>query len=249
MFSASGPLGIVASTTLWITALIMILGTLAFTFRSFRAATRIKHFYYVAGLVTLIAATLYMLMASGYGSSFQNSHLFVYGRYIDWTFTTPLLLLDLALIALPRNFPNRLAVIATVIGADVYMILTGLVATGIRSDIRWAFFGVSCAGFFAILYFILVKMTPEANMRTYEVQRHYRTLSVTLMALWFCYPIVWALGGEGFGILNFSAEVILYAVLDIAAKVGFGFLVLSNPVALMEAESTEAPISSVASQF
>lgn len=48
-------------------------------------------------------------------------------RYVDWLLTTPLLLLDLALLALavPRR---RVGLIATLMGVDVFMIQTGWLA-------------------------------------------------------------------------------------------------------------------------
>ncbi|GHO81724.1 rhodopsin [Ktedonobacter sp. SOSP1-85] len=236
-------------TVLWVTSLLMILCTLVFTYRSFRARTEIKHFYYLTALITLIAATLYMTMASGYGGIGLNGKVILFGRYIDWVITTPLLLMNLALIALPRNFPSRLAVIGTMIAADVYMIVSGLGASLIRSNFRWAFFAVSCAGFLAVLYFIVVKLTPEANVRSGPVQRHYSTLAIMLIALWVCYPIVWILGTEGFGVISLLPEVILYAILDILAKGAFGFVLLSKPGVLLEAERETAPINSVAAQW
>ncbi len=248
MISGTSPLGSGIDTVLWITALIMIIGSLIFTFRSFTARTEVKHYFYASALIPLIAATLYMLMASGYGSLNQNGHLFLFGRYIDWVFTTPLLLLDLALVALPKNFPGRISLIATMMGADIYMIVTGFVATAIRSDFRWAFYGVSCAGFLAVLYFILVRLTPEATRRRDDVRRLYGMLSATLLILWFCYPIVWALGSEGFGIISVFAETILYAILDILAKVGYGFILLSSPATLADADETPAPINRMAAQ-
>lgn len=248
MVSGTSPIGSGTDAVLWITALIMIIGSLAFTLRSFTARAEVKHYFYASALIPLIAATLYALMASGYGSLNQNGHLFFFGRYIDWVFTTPLLLLDLALVALPKNFPGRLSLIATMMGADIYMIATGFIATAIHSDFRWAFYGASCAGFLAVLYFIFIRLTPEATRRRADVRRLYGMLSVTLLVLWFCYPIVWALGSEGFGIISVLAETILYAILDILAKVGYGFILLSNSATLADADETPAAIDRIAAQ-
>ncbi len=45
--------------------------------------------------------------------------------------------------------------------------------------------------------------------------------------LWFCYPIVWILGAEGFRVLSVETETACYAILDLCAKVGFGFILTS----------------------
>jgi bacteriorhodopsin len=56
-----------------------------------------------------------------------------YARYVDWLFTTPLLLLDLALLAGLNG-----ADITNVIIADVIMILTGLFAAfGVTERAKW----------------------------------------------------------------------------------------------------------------
>jgi bacteriorhodopsin len=251
--SGTGPIGTGTDTVLWITAAIMILANLYFVARMFSAPEERRHFFYASGIITLIAATMYMAMGSGYGSFNQTGvnptgvqHLFFFGRYIDWVFTTPLLLLDLVLIALPRNFPGRNAIIWTMIGADVYMILTGIAATAIRSNFRWAFYGVSCAAFLAILYFIFAKLIPEATRRGPQVRQLFTTLSGLLIVLWVLYPIVWALGSEGFGVISLLAETICYAVLDVLAKVAFGFILTSRVSTLTEADEEMTSISPTA---
>ena len=46
--------------------------------------------------------------------------------------------------------------------------------------------------------------------------------------LWFGYPIVWILGAEGFRVLNVETETACYAILDICAKVVYGFILTST---------------------
>lgn len=54
-----------------------------------------------------------------------------------------------------------------------------------------------------------------------------RTATITL-ALWSAYPLVWLLGAEGTGMLGATTELGLYMVLDVCAKVGYGFSLLNN---------------------
>ncbi|GCE31744.1 rhodopsin [Dictyobacter alpinus] len=250
MISGIGPLGPGVRLVLWITALIMILGTLYFTYGSVSARVERRRFFAISAIITLIAATLYTLMATGYGTLLQpGGHLSFFGRYIDWTFTTPLLLLDLALLALARNFPNRGMVIGTLVAADVYMILTGFVASIIRTDVRWIFFAASCAGFLAVIYLLVSRLAPQASLRGRLVDNHYRRLMPILLVLWILYPIVWALGKEGAGVISTLAETVLYAILDICAKVGFGLVLVSNPDALEDAERDVSPIERPIGQY
>ena len=52
---------------------------------------------------------------------------FGYARFIDWSVTTPLLLLGLALLALPRA-RDSLPLVLSIMAVDLYMIATGLFA-------------------------------------------------------------------------------------------------------------------------
>ncbi len=225
-------------TVLWIVSAIMILGCLAFIAMSARSRDDNRHFFYASAFIPLVAATLYFAMASGYGTIVQGGHTFYFARYVDWLITTPLLLLDLALVALP-SYPGREALLGILLGTDAYMIVTGFVASYIRSDYRWAWFGFSCVAFLGILYIIGTRLLAGARQRDAQVTRLFTTLAGILVVLWICYPIVWALGQEGFGVISPLWEAILYGVLDVCAKVGFGFVLLSSP-ALGRVETTEA---------
>ena len=73
--------------------------------------------------------------------------------YVDWLFTTPLLLLSLAVLSGLSPAETLLT-----IAADIFMIVTGLISTltparynhGDRA--RWAFYAVSCVGFIVLWY-------------------------------------------------------------------------------------------------
>ncbi len=225
-------------TVLWIVSAIMLIAALTFTFMQRNASTESKHFYYASSFITITAATLYFAMASGSGRIIQpGGHVFLFGRYIDWAITTPLLLLDLALVGLPR-FPGRSALLAWLMGADIYMIVTGFVAAALRSEYRWAWFVISSVAFLVILYIIVGQLGPIARRRDPVVAQHFRTLSTMLLALWFCYPIVWALGTEGFGVFSTFVATVLYGILDVLAKVVYGFILLRNRNVLDHVEET-----------
>ncbi len=238
-FFAIGPgLGAPSSIVLWITCAVMIAAAIIFSIMTRSASPESRHFYYASAFIVLWAATLYFVLASGYGYVTQpGGHVFLFGRYIDWVVTTPLLLLDMAFVALPKGFPGRNALIATLLGADVYMILTGFAAAFIRTGFRWAFFGMSCAGFLVILYIIVTKLTPEAARRSPDVKKLYTQISPLLMGLWICYPIIWVLSPSGWGVFNAFVATLLFAVLDVLAKVGYGFVLLKQPATLNQAET------------
>lgn len=231
-------------TVLWIGTALMTIGLLVFIYLTYTNSEENRHFYYATSLVPLIAASAYFAMATGHGSINVGGHVFFFARYIDWVFTTPLLLLDLALLALP-NVRGRLGLIGVLLGADVYMILTGLIAGFLTGADKYVWFATSTIAFGFIL-FVLVRLLGEARGRGGAVGKLFGNLAILTIVLWTCYPIVWLLGTEGTGLLNIQVEVILYMILDVSAKVGFGYLLLSNRAALTESSTVSASARGVA---
>ncbi len=231
-------------TVLWIGTALMTIGLLVFIYLTYTNSEENRHFYYATSLVPLIAASAYFAMATGHGSINVGGHIFFFARYIDWVFTTPLLLLDLALLALP-NIRGRLGLVGVLLGADVYMILTGLISGFLTGPDKYVWFATSTIAFFFIL-FVLVRLLGEARGRGGAVGKLFGNLAILTIVLWTCYPIVWLLGTEGTGLLNIQAEVILYMILDVSAKVGFGYLLLSNRAALTQSSTASATSRGVA---
>lgn len=223
-------------TILWIGTALMTIGLLVFIYWTYTTPEENRNFYYATSLVPLIAASAYFAMATGHGSINVGGHIFFFARYIDWVFTTPLLLLDLVLLALPTT-RGRFGLIGVLLGADVYMIVTGLIAGFITGPDKYVWFATSTIAFLFILY-VLTRLLKETSARGGAVRSLFRNLATLTVVLWICYPIVWLLGTEGTGVINLQVEVILYMILDVLAKVGFGFLLLSNRVALRESART-----------
>ena len=144
-----------------------------------------------------------------------------WGRYLTWTFSTPMILLALGLLA-----GTDRAKLFTAITMDIGMCVTGLAAALVTSSylLRWVFFGISCAFFVAVLYVLLVEWPADAQAAgTSEIFGTLRNLTVVL---WLGYPILWALGVEGFALLDVAVTSWGYSGLDILAKYVFAFLLL-----------------------
>jgi bacteriorhodopsin len=179
-------------------------------------------------------------MATGFGLTevvVDGEVLDIYwARYADWLFTTPLLLLDLALLAgADRN------TIWTLIGLDVGMIVTGLVAalTTASPGLRIAWWGIS-TGFFLVLLVVLVsRLSGQAANRPGDVGTLFGTLRNVVIVLWTAYPIVWLVGTEGLGLVPLYWETAAFMVLDVSAKVGFGFVLLRSRSVLDQATVRE----------
>lgn len=181
-------------------------------------------FALVSFFITLWAATMYLSMILGETVlfDFKGQHTLFWGRYLDWIITTPLLLLDLGVIAGARP-----KLIADAMAADVFMIVTGMYATLEGSPTNYLWYVISCGAFLAILATLFTEFSASARHRNGKVNRLFQKLRNTLIVLWFCYPIVWILGAEGFRVLSVETETACYAILDLCAKVGFGFILTS----------------------
>jgi bacteriorhodopsin len=218
----------------------MGLSTIIFALLGIRAPEGSRYFFVITALITLIAFVSYLTMATGQGDTQVGDRTFYYFRYIDWVFTTPLLLLDLALLAL-ANWRRNVGLIATLIGLDLFMILTGLWAGATVNPVgRTILFLISTASMIVLLYLVVTRLFAEAAGRSSAVQQILRILALLTVILWSLYPVVWVIGTEGVGAVGESTEVFLFLVLDLLAKVGFGFLLLTNRKALSDIGSAGA---------
>jgi cytosine deaminase len=120
-------------TLLWLTTLIMAGGGLLILITGKRRTPSEELHTVLHGIVPLIAACSYFAMATGQGAVILGAdaaaagtgagRIFYFARYIDWTFTTPLLLVTLCMTAM-HSGEKRAGAIAGAVLADIMMILT-----------------------------------------------------------------------------------------------------------------------------
>ncbi|TKA53312.1 hypothetical protein B0A53_04330 [Rhodotorula sp. CCFEE 5036] len=135
-----------------------------------------------------------------------------YARYIDWTITTPMLLLELLLTT---GLP--LSQLFIIIFMDLVMIETGLIGSLV------GFFAFGCAALIFIWYMLLVPARASAARLGTGFSRAYLTSTSILSFLWLLYPIAWGLC-EGGNVISVDSEMVFYGVLDILAKPVFSFV-------------------------
>ena len=220
---------------LWLGTAGMLLGMLYFIARGWGETNRRRQeFYIVTIFITAIAFSNYLSMTQGFGLTtveVGGEELPIYwARYTDWLFTTPLLLIDLGLLAGANR--NQLA---TLVGLDVLMIGTGAVATltsggvalGAVGD-RLIWWGVSTGFLLVLLYVLFDTLTEQAQDLPSDARSTFTILRNLILVVWLVYPAWWLLGTEGIGAVGLYVETAGFMVLDLTAKVGFGFLLLSS---------------------
>lgn len=192
----------------------------------FEESQAITQFY-----VLLIAFGTYLAMALGQGSiqAEDGRQVFV-SRYVTWTFTTPLLLLGLATTALGSPITRRKPVVAGLIGADVIMIVTGLVAalSPSGSSEKWIWYGVSSGAFLGVYYMLWGPLRLEARVTGPDHYRLYIRNNILLAVIWFLYPVNFLLGNEGVSLYGGTATTALYTLLDLLSKAVYGFIAITG---------------------
>jgi halorhodopsin len=220
------------SASLWLNVALAGLSILLFVAMGRRLQSDRARLIWVATLlVPLVSLASYLALLAGLTVGFVTmppGHplagtevLSTWGRYLTWTLSTPMILLALGLLA-----DTDRTTLFTVVTMDVGMCVTGLAAALISSSLvlRWAFYVVSCAFFLVVLYVILVEWSDDAaEAGTSEV---FGTLRALTVVLWLGYPLFWALGVEGFAVLDVATTSWGYSLLDVGAKYVFAFLLL-----------------------
>ncbi len=150
----------------------------------------------------------------------------LWGRYLTWAFSTPFILIALGLIA-----GTNVTKIITAVAFDVGIMITGLGAALTTSNygMRWAWYAISCAFFFVVVYILLVEWPADAQKAgTSDIFNTLRNLTVVL---WFGYTIWWGVGNEGLALIESSGVTSWgYSAFDLVAKYGFSFLVINYAV-------------------
>jgi bacteriorhodopsin len=197
-------------------------------------------------LITIVAALSYFAMATHSGLSLHHTRVrehhdhvpdtfrdvyrpIYFARYIDWAITTPLLILDLGLLAGLNGASLFVAIVA-----DIIMILTGLFAAYSHTHTqKWGWYAFACIAYLAVIWQLAITGRKFAAAKSANVGRFYTLITGYTLILWTAYPIIWAIA-DGTRKLSVNSEIIAYAVLDVLAKGVFGAWLLFTHNRLVE---------------
>ncbi len=197
------------------------------------------------GIVPIIAACAYFAMAVGQGSvtirtADPAGRLFYFARYVDWSFTTPLLLLPLAYTAVHSRL-RRGDLIAGMLLADLMMIVTAFAfGASVTEWVKWTWYLVSCVAFFAVLWAMWIPLRRENASETAVVQSTYRRDATVLTVLWFIYPIILVVDPDGTGLVGSATGVALIAIIDLLSKPVYGLLSVAGMARITDEELADA---------
>ena len=175
---------------LWIGAIGMIVGSLVLFAAGGRRTQDEEGHTLIHGFVPLFAAISYFAMAVHQGeATLTSGRVFLYARYLDWTVTTPALLLGLSMVGL-HGARRRPGLVAGLLTSDIVMIVTGLFF-GLSQVpvIKWVWYGASCVAFLAVLWVLFAPLMQEARARDQVRRDVYMRNAVLLTVLWLIYPV------------------------------------------------------------
>ncbi|KAL8640205.1 MAG: hypothetical protein Q9228_002852 [Teloschistes exilis] len=223
---------------LWVVFVIMLLSSLAFYIMAFRVPVQKRLFHILTAFITTFATLSYYAMAVGDGvgqnkilikhteKHFPDTYDTIYrevywARYVDWSVTTPLLLLDLCFLAGLSGASILVAVVA-----DIIMILTGLFAAfQVDEAPKWGWYAMACIAYLVVVYQLAINGRETAKAKDNKTATFFAAIGGFTFLLWTIYPIIWGIA-DGSRNIDVNAEIIAYAVLDILAKPVFGFWLL-----------------------
>jgi bacteriorhodopsin len=162
-----------------------------------------RMFHILTAFIATIAFLSYFAMATGEGIILkkivipQSPHKQMsdpkqvifrevyWARYVDWSITTPLLLLDLTLLAGLSGANILVAIVA-----DIIMVLTGLFATFGKSDgQKWGWYTIACIAYLTIVYQLAYNGLYAVASKDSKTKAFYSAIGGFTLIVWTIYPM------------------------------------------------------------
>lgn len=229
-------------STLWVACGVFTVSALIFLFKE-RSNVKAKQYNYVTALMNFLAAAAYFMMAlqpdpatpqpffgvvAGTAPDGAGTFRALYWlRYLSWAATTPLILLDMGMLAGFDFWENFL-----LICLDILMIGCGYVGAA-EDALEFVAFAPGMV-FFVIVLFRLangVQAAAQTDDSDEKAAKMGLCLGITLVT-WACYPVFYMLSQQN--LISECAEVIAFAILDVVSKAVFGFVLLRDEDLLVD---------------
>jgi len=233
--------------TLWVVFVLMVIASIVFTGMAWTVPIQKRLYHVITTMIVIFASISYFAMATGHGVSYHHTavreaHKHVpdttkdvyrqvyWARYVDWSVTTPLLLLDLSLLAGISGGHIFMAIVA-----DIIMILTGLFAAfgSEGTPQKWGWYTIACIAYLVVIWMLAVNGRSTAMAKGGKVGKFFAAIAGFTLVIWTIYPIIWGIA-DGSRNMTVDQEIIAYAVLDLLAKPVFGAWLLFTHMKMPE---------------
>lgn len=184
----------------------------------------------MAFLVPAVTALSYTAMVLGQGVSvLPSGRVYYWARWADAAFGATVLVLNTALVALPRPSSRRGALLTGLAAANVVTMGSGLFA-GFSAEptTRWTWYLIGSGAYAAVLWMLFVRVPKEARRQGISRRRRQRfwRLAFLLVGVAVLYPLWWVATPLGLGWVGLSTAVFVFAVLDIVSKALYGIVLV-----------------------
>ncbi|KAM0551852.1 hypothetical protein ACHAPJ_008188 [Fusarium lateritium] len=225
---------------LWVLFVAMTVVSAIFALLSWNVAVQRRVFYFLTTLTTLISALAYFAMASGQTSYFnctsvRDHHKHIpdthhdvcrqvfWARYVDWAISTPILVLELSLLAGIDGAHTIFAIVANVI----FVLAGAFSAVGHANTAqKWGWYAISIIGYLFTIWHVAVHGSRTSRARGTKIARLFGSISVAALILWTVYIVVWGAAGGAWKV-KVGTEVVIYAVLDVLTKAVLGLWLIT----------------------
>ncbi|CAJ1446060.1 unnamed protein product [Effrenium voratum] len=196
-----------------------------------------KRFNRIALMVTTFASLAYLCMTAGFGIAEDvHGHRVYWIRYVDWVFTTPLMLVELGVLAGAKRWQTVVLIVI-----DEFMLAFGIASSLVFSG-KWPFFMMGLLCFAVVAAKLFTSLQKQAEVLGGDAKVLYNFVANRTAEIWCAYPVLFALC-ECTKTFPEEFEVAGYAVADVLAKCGIPMMVwvssMSKRSKLM-ADDTEA---------
>eukprot|EP00386_Alphamonas_edax_P004210 GDKI01013283.1.p1 GENE.GDKI01013283.1~~GDKI01013283.1.p1 ORF type:complete len:280 (+),score=137.84 GDKI01013283.1:347-1186(+) len=204
---------------------IMAIATILFHVMARNAQEQVKTLFFLANGATGVCALSYLIMATNgaLSNGVVGGREIVPVRYIEAFVSMPLLVACLCQLA-GSNTQDMYAVV----GMNLMSVVAAAAATYSQTVVaKWCLFAFATLALIGVLSTLVTKHRDNAHTHNDAVWECFNTLVWLTFATWVLYPVVWGVGVGG-DVVSVDMEIILYAVLDVASKAVFGFILLAN---------------------
>merc|ERR1712048_744951 len=207
------------AVSFWVISIAMIAATVFFYAEAATVTAHWRTSLHVGGLVTLVAGVHYMYMRE-YWVSVGKSPI-VY-RYIDWTITAPLQMIEFNLILKASKCPISAAGFWKLLIGTVLMLAFGYAGES-KAMNPWAGFGLGMCVWAFILFEIFLGESANASKTNSSdaVKQSFNYMRIIVSLGWAIYP-----AGYYFGQINDSAQAaqalnVIYNIADFVNNIAF----------------------------
>jgi sensory rhodopsin len=201
----------------------------------------------IAGIYTAVAAFMYYKMHTLVGTSGDPATVLAFPthyRYVDWVITTPLMLVNLAVLL--QVTEERRGLLLIMIAADVAMIVFGYFGERYSNVVgkdfeAWTLFGMGCLAWLLLLYITYGLLGDAARDKVAPVRKAFEKMRMFITIGWAIYPIGFMIGLLSDADAAKMIRELVYNFADLVNKVGLGLIaVLAAKQITREAAIREA---------